>query len=761
MKMIHIENIRNKIYLFGREGRTPYVKKVDFKPYFYVKDNEGEFITISGEKVSKKVTNTPDEIPKMRDKFQHQEADIIFVNRYLIDEIDDIPKEEIRKCFIDMEVDSIEGFSDVQQAMNRILIITCYDNFMNKYISFIIGNEKKIRKESNWSIYIEETERDVLEHFIDFIESINPDMLIAWNGDRFDFPYLIHRCFKLANDGLLHKESILKLSRLGQVYMRGKEPIIKGRILFDLMLGYRKLSQGERESYALEYISQLELGEGKEKHPYDIKDFYYKDWDLFLKYNKRDVELMVLLDEKLKIIDFFDEIRRLAKCTFLDVFQNSKVVDCLVLKEAKKKGVVLPSKQRTKDEVIEGAYVHQPNKELYENIAVLDMKSLYPSIMITFNIGYETFLKNHEEDCIDIDGKYFYSKNDSLIKRVLKGLLREREKLKAEMRKYDFGSVEYRSLNLRQYAVKVIANSIYGVIGYSGFRLFNSKVAETITYMGRRIIHYIMDFVKDKGFETIYSDTDSVFIKMGDKSVDDVRRLVDEINSSFDDFVKQFNVSEHVFEIQFEKVYKTILFTGVKKRYAGKLRWKDGKEVCSVDVVGFEARRSDMPEVGREFQKKLFELVLDGKGKGEILKYIEDFKRRIREEFTPEQIALPIGISKENYKNTPIHIRAVSNANRYHNANLSRGDRIKYLYVKSGKCKDNVIAFKDRLWEGYEVDYDKMVERIIDNKVDIIFEALGWNRKSRNLMEFLYGGSGGGKNEHMVLPIGKCEKQIH
>jgi DNA polymerase I len=417
----------------------------------------------------------------------------------------------------------------------------------------------------------------------------------------------------------------------------------------------------------------------------------------------------------------------------------------LVLDAARKRNVVLPSKERGEDEKIKGAFVFDPKPGLYENIAVLDMKSLYPSIMISFNLGYETFIEKPDlignPDIINIDNKYYYSKNESLIKEILKDLIKERAKLKKQMKEVEWGSQEYKSLDSRQYAVKVMANAIYGVIGYQGFRLFNSKVAETVTYMGRKIIHYVIDLAKEKGFETVYSDTDSIFIRLENRTLEDVKVLANEINSSFDGFVKQFGIESHNFEIQFEKVFGTVFFTSAKKRYAGLLKWKDGKDMNLITVTGFEVRRSDSPQIGRDFQKELFGLILNKNPKKEVKDFVENFKEKIRlGKFSSEQIGLPVGISKEveKYKNMPIHIRAVNNANKYHNANFNMGDKIKYLYVKSGKCNDNVIAFKDKLWDGYVIDTEKMIERIVDNKVKMIFEALGWeDNKSKSLMEFM------------------------
>ncbi len=732
--MLSIENEKSTIHLFGRgEDKKSYHKKINFSPYFYAIDEQGDYNSIAGEKAKKILCKSPDEVPKLRENYEKTfEADVVFVNRYLIDEVEQIPKQPIRKCYLDIETDSVNGFPDPEIADQKILSITCYDNFLKKYVSFMTGDNKN-RNDSEWSIYYFKNEIELLKKFLSFVKSTNPDMILGWNSDQFDMPYIINRSDKL------NVESS-ELCRIGQPYYKNKTPKCRGRILFDLLWGYKKISQGSRESYSLDYISNYELNTGKIEYPYVMEEFFYKDPKLFLDYNKRDVELLVMLDEKLNIVEFFDEVRRFAKCTFEDVFNNSRIVDNMILQRAKERGVVLPTKTKRDSKKYEGGFVHKTIPGLQKNVAVLDMKSLYPSIMYSFNIGSENLLEkpDYYSDVINIDNKYFFEKSPSLIRDMIKELLEERAKLKKRMKEQKKDSMEYKSLDLQQYAVKVINNSIYGVMGFAGFRLYNHSVAACVTYMARKIIAFVIQKAEEKGYKTVYGDTDSIFTLMEDKSIEDVKKLCDEINKDLDEFAKSFRVTDHILELEFEKMYKTIFFTKAKKRYAGILCWKDGKDVDELSITGFETRRSDMPEIGKEFQKTLFVNILNKGTKEDVIKLVEDYKQKVKEDYV-EDIALPIGVSKDikSYKNIPIHIRAVRNANKYHNANIKGGDKVKYVYVKSGKCNDNVIAFKNKMWEGYKVDYDKMFERIIQNKVDVVLEALEWNKvKSKSLGEW-------------------------
>ena len=311
-------------------------------------------------------------------------------------------------------------------------------------------------------------------------------------------------------------------------------------------------------------------------------------------------------------------------------------------------------------------------------------------------------------------------------------------------------SIEYKSLWQIQYALKVIANAFYGVLGFRMFRLYNNKAAGAITYAARKIIKEVHKWFEYRGLKVVYGDTDSVFIEMGDKTIDDINKLNEEINVYFRKYFLDFGVApeNNIFKLEFEKIYKTVLFkrkadgTGAKKKYAGRIIWEDGDVVDKFSVVGFESRRSDSPQVGRDLIKNVLKMICYGKPKEEIDTYITEFKKKIYD-FPPEQIAFPMGITKPllSYKNLPIHVRASKLANEKHNAQIQSGDKIKYLYVLG---KNNVIAFKaDKwLWAGYEIDYNKMIIRIVDMKIGPLYEGLGW------------------KYDYIIMPKKKKEKKI-
>lgn len=713
------------IEIFGRnpEGKLYSKKDYSFKPYFYIENKNGEFNTLDDKKASKIIVSNQKEIKEklkyLKDK-NHYESDLISINRYIIDKIVKIEREPIRICYLDIEILEGEGYSDVNEAKNIINLIGVKDSFTNKYTCFSLKDFEK----SGGEVFM-------LSAFIQYIQTTDPDIILSWNGNNFDFPYILNRM----------KGFEIDLNRLGRSngfsyvnleYFNSCK--IYGRILFDLMEAYKKhFASGGRESWSLDYISKYELGDlgGKEEYEGKLDDLYYNNHDKFIEYNKRDIELLVLLNEKLNIINFFDEIRRLAFCRFEDVFMNSKTADCLCLKWAKKRNIVLPSINKKPQDKYEGGYVMQCNPKLYENIVVMDFKSLYPSIMIGFNTSYETISDTGE---INVDNKYRFIREQGIIPSIVEPLLEKREKIKEELKKLDSKSLEYKNLKLMEKAYKVVANSFYGVLGFSSFRLYKREVAAAITYIARRVIKEAIDWFEKKGYKIIYTDTDSVFIQFDKIDIDFIKRLNEEVNEYFNMWVKQFGITKRgIFDLEFENVFSVLFFKqkdsgeGAKKKYAGKIIWKNGMQTKEVAIVGFESRRSDNSQIGRDFLKNVLEMILEKDSPEKVRKYVEDFKENIKSgKFKPEEIAFPVGINKnlKDYENV-IHIRASRLANKRHNEGIKKGDKIKWIYIKDDE--DNVIAFKKKLPKEYKIDYDEMIRRIVDLKIEPIFRSLNWS----------------------------------
>ena len=208
----------------------------------------------------------------------------------------------------------------------------------------------------------------------------------------------------------------------------------------------------------------------------------------------------------------------------------------------------------------------------------------------------------------------------------------ERDERKRLRNRYPFGSPEYVLYDLQQNVLKVIMNSYYGVSGYTRFRLYDREIGSAVTSVGRAIIKHTRDVITDLGYTVLYGDTDSCMVEVPPGSLEETiakaRAIEARLNASYGDFARrELAADKHYFSIKFEKVYRRFFQAGKKKRYAGHLVWKEGKDVDEVDVVGFEIRRSDSPQVTREVQHDVLEMILRGDAFEDVQAYLRDVIR--------------------------------------------------------------------------------------------------------------------------------------
>jgi len=759
--MINIESLGRDLVIFGRDSEGKRYKKeiCDFYPYFYVPNENGTFLSLYGDKLRKVVVDHPAEISKMRDNFERTyEADVTYQNRYLIDTFDEIPQEPVRTCFIDIEVRDDGKFPDVVKADKEILSIACYDSFKKKYFVFALDPEKRNEKRritlggEDVLIFCLPREQEVLLKFIEFVEDFDFDLFLAWNGDAFDYPYIVNRMNVLGIDAA-------SLSPIGILDRFSGKP--KGRTWLDLMRAYRKMSTHELQSYGLDFVSNDELGKGKLNKDDDdgtVYSMWQKNFEKFLVYNINDVYLMKEIEIKRGIINYFDAVRRLTFSTWYDIFYNARVLDFYFLKKAKNWGFVLPTKRKKDDsyESVEGARVIQPTVGIKEWIGVGDVRSLYPTAILTCNMSPET-RATCEEDLIT--GKWikvgttnFRTDVRGFIPRVVEDVWDFRQSLKSEMKKYSINSPEYNKYNDMQTVAKFLLNSIYGVMLAPFFRLFSREVGAAVTYFGREANIWMEEKIKECDVDVIAGDTDSIFFTTGKENIKEASEfgaeIIEYVNGTLDDFcISKFGDAQYnrMF-IEFEKIYKKVLFVGdedgvaKKKRYAGLIVWnEDILKEPYLEVKGFETKRSDTPSIYREMQKSiLYEIVstnnLD-KSKEQICDLLKTWKSDIVKGKVPvEDIAIPKGMSKpihEYTKNISAHIYGAMYSNKYLGSNIKK-EKIKYVYVKSvppGLPHTHVISFVEKCPEGFEIDYDKMANLLINDKIKTIFISLGWDMR--------------------------------
>ncbi|RJS71553.1 MAG: DNA polymerase, partial [Candidatus Syntrophoarchaeum sp. WYZ-LMO15] len=437
------------------------------------------------------------------------------------------------------------------------------------------------------------------------------------------------------------------------------------------------------------------------------------------------------------IIGFSKEVANFVGCSIEDTLNASRVIDTYVLRKSLGR-FVLPSKHGEFKGEFEGAVVLSPIKGVRENVIVLDLASLYPMSMMTLNASPET--KSPDGELVAPNGVRFKKSPDGLTRMILKELIESRLEKKRLRDRYPLGSDEYRKYDLQQAAIKVITNSYYGVSGYPRFRLYDRDIAAATTSVGRAIIRHTKSVIESMGYEVVYGDTDSCMVTVGGgKDLDEVIEIGKEIerrvNESYDDFAKTLNADKHYFSIKFEKVYTRFFQAGTKKRYAGRLVWKEGKYTDQLDITGFEFRRSDFPKITKEVQREVIRRIIDGEGFNEIGEYLRGVISKFEKgELSLDEIGIPGGIQKrlDRYETDDAQIRGAIYANKYFGTNFGKGSKPKRVYISKtpeGYPPTDVICFEyeDQVPDGFIPNWDVMLEKTIKNPIERILEAMGWS----------------------------------
>ncbi|MHA1869035.1 MAG: DNA polymerase domain-containing protein [Candidatus Heimdallarchaeaceae archaeon] len=724
----------------------------NYSPYFYIRESEINKIpsqlnyedgykSIFGENLIKIETNLPSDVRTFREHFtNHYEADILFVERYLIDKYKSsiIPKQNLRWCILDIEV-GCDRFPDMMTFSSPIISISFYDSFKQFYYTLIWRKdltpnlEKREIDDKIWYILWFNDELCMLEKFSDYLHKI--DIVCGWNVMNFDMYYLLGRMKRLGlNIDTISKSGSIKWDE------KYREVSIDGVAIFDLMIAYTKIVTRPLSSKSLQYVANIELNASKT----DIKNFlecWNEDIETLVDRNVRDVMLCRKIEEKYGLIDYFDEIRRICKCQFGEL-RSSFLVDNYIIGFCKERNIILPSKKKGKKESIVGALVLEPKKGLYENVMVFDLKSLYPSIIINFNMSPETLDENGEIK-IEIEelnkSVRFRDNKVGIYPEILKDLIRKRDEMKKKRDEFEIGCEEWKSYDYKQTAFKYLTNAFYGVLGNENFRLFTPDIANAVTAIGRKCLLWSKKIIENEGYRVIYGDTDGLFALSKGDPVSEGKKLESILNESYIDFLKGFGVKENItLKTKFEKLYSR-LYLSTKKRYAGRLIWQEGRECDVIDIKGLEAKRSNSSDLARKVQKEIFEILLKEddaikklkllyqKYKNEIMN-IDENEPTWRAEFL-EKIAIPVPINKDVYQyktNIPMK-RGVIWSNKNLGLELNSGERVYIIYVKNvfNYPKTDVVAFREyRDLDNVKflLDKQKHCKEIVESKFSFIME---------------------------------------
>ena len=751
------------IVLFCRNpetGKRKTVRVHNFKPYLYIQSKhfflipksfritkqQTRFRDIFNREVMKVEVDVPKTVKEIRTFFTKSkaptwEADILFPLRYLIDNgifggiqrewggivNADVPS-IVRAFYYDIEVFSKRGTKVSPRNPEPIICITTYDSFTEEYTTFYWNDEKELPTSMNATMIRCGNEKEMLLRFAKCLRKYDPDLIVGFWNQRYDDikVYTRMKGFKL---------DVRMLSPVQQVQDRGDEEgiTIKGRECFDLYWAYRILNPKELLEYSLDQVCLNELGEKK----VPIYDFV-EDWEQrpeeVIRRNQRDVELMVKLNDKLQMIEYFDESRKVIGCRFQDIFKRSRVADILLLRWCHEREIALPSKWEQEFVPQVGAIVFEPVPGIYENVMYLDFTAMYPSIVISFNICPTTY-SPFEGIPVNKERDYYYlpkQVKQGIVPGLLQDILTLRWDIQERMEqaKADGDDEAYDRYFYQQQSVKFQANALYGVLKYRSFRMFSAKAAESIAWMGRRILLMARDIIENElGLPVIYGDTDGLMILGRDgiplqKQADDA---VKQINKSIKQrIIDELGVHDADIKIK-EEALITKLLIPTRKKYA------------YVDIEGNHKERglakirSDCSDEARDIQNEVIQMIFAENSKEEILEYCRERISRVRHgKVRPYQIAVPKRITKDfdKYSTNPIHLTAAKYSNEHLGTVFMGGSKPRYIYVKQVPKQypfHKAIALEEYRDppEGFIYDWEMMIEKELRGKLEDILNILG------------------------------------
>ena len=631
--------------------------------------------------------------------------------------------DKILMVTIDIEVECENGFPKPEDAAEPLLSITIKNHQSKRIIVWARGKFNNNRDDVT---YIEcESEKHLIKEFLVFWERHTPDIITGWNIELFDIPYLCNRINNVFDKREVKRLSPWKNVFDREIYQMGRNHQIytlDGIATLDYYDLYRKFTYTNQESYRLDYIAWVELDKKKNVNPFDtFREWYTKDFQSFVEYNIADVELVDKLEDKMKLIQLCLTMAYDGKVNFTDVLGTVRYWDIIIYNHLRSKNIIIPQKSKnTKTEKFEGAYVKEPQIGMHKWVMSFDLNSLYPMLMIQYNISPETLMnpddkmkeglvdkilngkvKNTTKYCMTPNGAFFRKDKKGFLPELMEGVYNERVKYKKLMleaqQKYENTKDKALLKDISRYnniqmAKKISLNSAYGAIGNSWFRYFNIMVAAAITTSGQLSIRWIEKSLniylnkllgtKDEDF-VIASDTDSVYITF-DKLVNRVfkdgtetskiidfldtiakEKLEPFIDKSYQALAKTVNAYDQKMTMGREVVADKGVWIA-KKRYILNVHDMEGVRYSEprLKIMGIEAVKSSTPAPCREKLKEALKIIMSGDEK-ELNIFIQDFREEFIE-LSPEDIAYPRscnGVKKYRgtdrlFKNrAPIHVK--------------------------------------------------------------------------------------------------------
>ena len=739
----NVQMVGDNFLVRGYENGKHFMTREKFYPTLFVPSKrKTKYKTLEGEYVEAIDPGTVRECREFYKKYDEIENFKIYGNdRYIYQYIsENYPEEEIKFdvskikiTTLDIEVKSENGFPDVESASQEILLISIQDYNTKQIRTW--GQGSFNNKQDNVIYKGFNSEYELLCDFINWwmVEENTPDVITGWNIQLYDIPYLTRRLDRVVGEKLKKRFSPWGLVTEDEIWIAGRKHItydVGGITQLDYLNLYKKFTYKAQESYRLDHIASVELGQKKLDHSeFDtFKDFYTQGWQKFVEYNIIDVELVDRLEDRMKLIELAIVMAYDAKANYADVFSQVRMWDTIIYNYLKKRNIVIPPKERSdKSEKYAGAYVKEPIPGKYDWVVSFDLNSLYPHLIMQYNISPETLIDaRHPTVTVDkilsedvtIDSEYAVCANGAQYRKDVRGFLPElmekiykdrtiyKKKMLEAKQQYEKTKTktlekEIARCNNIQMARKIQLNSAYGAIGNQYFRYYKLANAEAITLSGQVSIRWIEDRMNahiNKILKTedvdyvIASDTDSIYLNLGDlvdrvyegreKTSESVVSFLNKvcemefekyIEGSYETLAKYVNAYDNKMVMKRENIADRGIWTA-KKRYILNVWDSEGVryEEPKLKMMGIEAVKSSTPAPCRQMIKDALKLMMNGT-EDEVIDFIEESRKQFKS-LPPEDISFPRTVSNvKKYhanstiyaKGTPIHARGALLFNHY------------------------------------------------------------------------------------------------
>lgn len=756
------------VELFGRteDGSSVTALYFGFQPYFdlvepnkaclamYESDDqfvrfEDKRLWVDGEDkdVKRVFVKSPWMVPQLREKcgrkFRAMAADIPFHHRFIYDmdlgscveiEGEEIPEE--KKHFTTDLVLRINKIKNVPEFNPPVKILSFdienaiqTDNNEEYGEIFVIGYSTF--DGSKWEKgAVTGTEEEILWGFNRLVREADPDVLTGYNIDGYDLPVIkyrmgLHRIpFKIGRDFEVPR-------RVSGQYWR-----LHGRTIADTWWGVKKILHPKHET--LNYVANMLLGEGKDNiNRLKIEEEWNDRPQEVIDYCIKDAYLTLQIFNEIRVIDRNMFMSTVAKLPLDDVTNGgtSNYVDSLLIRKADRENIGVPMTSRSlKSAPIEGGYVHSIGAGIYDNVVVLDFKSMYPSMIMKYNICFTTY--DPDGQITAPNGVKFLDKEhrEGLVPRLLRELMDQRDEVKKRMKAASSpGEKDY--LDGVQGAIKILMNTFYGVLASSFWRFTNLEIGSAVTAFARNTITSLIDELTNEDYKVIYGDTDSIFIESGAETHEKAAEVGKELSS-------RLSTDQGVI-VEFEKVMDPLFSHGAKKRYAGRIVYPKAQE-GEVLIRGYEVRRTDSFDLQSESLSTVFDFVMDRDVEAAVKfrNEIVDKVKRGDDSISMDSLVISRSVKPfDQYKdeNSLANVRVAKKLIEQGETFIP-GMKVSWIVTNSKRSPQEVEPFIDGQEFKSKPDWDyyaRRVEETLDRVLEGIAEDYGYNRNNQaNLTQF-------------------------